>query len=167
MESITRFDGVMSAITMLRQLAGTRLLQRTPWAGRDLTDGIAKTIRVTFDCLPRFGKTRIVACYTLPASVTIDKDIGKPRLSRRPAILTVYTDAADIGLVLQLPSRASCAMCQWAQQQTRRKQFSWDTSSVDEQTQLCQPLFDDKNGQTLADLGQQWAQDRSLTLENK
>jgi hypothetical protein len=44
-QAITRFDGVMSAITMLRQLAGTRLLQRTPWAGRDLT-GIAETILV-------------------------------------------------------------------------------------------------------------------------
>jgi hypothetical protein len=33
---------------------------------------------------------------------------------------------------------------------TSIKRSSWDTSSVDGQTQLCQSLFDDKNGQTVS-----------------
>jgi hypothetical protein len=61
----------------------------------DLSGCVARS----FEGLLRFGKTRIVPCNTLPASVTIDKDISKPRFSRRLAILNMHTDAADVGYI--------------------------------------------------------------------
>lgn len=64
-----------------------------------LAEDLSRRLKFGHHRLLRLGKTRIVTRYTLPASVTIDKDIRKPRLPRRPAILTVHTDTADIGYI--------------------------------------------------------------------
>src|SRR6185437_8849943 len=41
-------------------------------------------------------KARIVASHTLPASVSIDKNVGKARPPRGPAILGVHADASNV-----------------------------------------------------------------------
>ena len=64
-----------------------------------LHSNLSGRVARSFEGLLRFGKTRIVPCYTLPASVTIDKDISKPRFPRRPVILNMHTDAADVSYI--------------------------------------------------------------------